>query len=138
MNKATAVFTQTPHTQKTASLPTGRLLINDADEIVYANTQARHFLGLLSEETLPKGQKFLPLLRETYQIYPTLAWLGWPKRPSPTTTRYLIYTLPNSTAVSLFKVEIIEQIWLEGQHIWVVAIQLIENRVGTAVYQPTA
>ncbi|MEZ4594268.1 MAG: hypothetical protein R3D55_24465 [Chloroflexota bacterium] len=102
MNNATAVHQSHSPTKSTA-LPTGRLLINDADEIIYANTQARHFLGLLSEESLPAGQKFLPLLRQTYQFYPTLAWVGWPKRPSASTARYLIYTPPNSHNASLFR-----------------------------------
>lgn len=132
MNKATAVY-QTPPTTTSTPLPTGRLLINDADEIIYANTQARHFLGLLSEESLPAGQKFLPLLRQSYQCYPTLAWLSWPKRPSPTTVRYLVYTPPNSANTSMLKVETVEQILLEGRTIWIISIQLIESRKATAV-----
>lgn len=132
MNNATAVHHSTRSSQST-SLPTGRLLINDTDEIIYANTQARHFLGLLSEESLPAGQKFLPLLRQTYQFYPTVAWLGWPKRPLATTARYLIYTPPNSQNASLLKVETIEQIMLEGRTIWVISIQLVESRQTTAV-----
>lgn len=126
MNKATAEFTPLTAT-KTKQLPIGRLLINDADEIIYANTQARHFLGLFSEDPLPAGQKFLPLLRQSYQFHPMTDWLGWPKRTSATTTRYLIYTPPNSLACSLLKVEIIENFMLDDKNIWVISIDLIES-----------
>lgn len=132
MFKATAVsYNHTPTT--TPKVPTGRLLINDADELIYANTQARHFLGLLSEELLPAGQKLTPLLRETFQFYPQSAWVGWPKRPLSTAPRFLIYTSPRTNTHALFKVEIIEQIMLEGKTIWAIAIQLIESRRETAV-----
>lgn len=137
MNNVTAVFKQSPTVTKSMPLPTGRLLVNDSDEIIYANTQARHFLGLLSEESLPTGQKFLPLLSQSYQFYPTRAWLGWPKWPVPTTARYLIYTAPNSKNSSLLKVEANEKIVLEGKTIWAISIQLVESRAATAVSRYT-
>jgi hypothetical protein len=136
MNKVKAIFTPTS-VIRAKQLPTGQLLLNDADEIVYANTQARHFLGLLSDESLPSGQKFLPLLRQTYQFYPTIAWLGWPKRPSATSTRYLIYMPPNGTACSLLQVEILEKILLDGKNIWVISIHLVDSQMATAVTCPT-
>jgi hypothetical protein len=135
MNKATAVFT-TPTATKTRQLPTGRLLINDADEIIYANTQARHFLGLFSEDPLPAGQQFLPLLRQSYQFHSTADWRGWPKRASDTTARYLIYTSPNSFVCSLLKVEIVENILLDGNNIWVISIDLVESTAKATVAHP--
>ncbi|WP_420627516.1 hypothetical protein [Candidatus Leptofilum sp.] len=107
--------------------PTGRLLINDADEIIYANTQARHFLGLLSEESLQAEQKLMPLLHQMYQFYPHTAWQGWPKRPSPATNRYLIYRPPNSIHHAMLKVEIVEKILLGGKNIWAINMQLVET-----------
>lgn len=131
MLSATAV-SRPNSSKKSATRPTGRLLINDADEILYANTQARHFLGLLSEEALPKGQKFIPLLLQTFRFYSNTAWLSWPKRALPTTPQYLIYTSPQGHT-ALYKVEIIEQIHLEGKKILAIAIQLVETQMETAV-----
>lgn len=119
--------------QETMDIPSGHLLINAADEIIYANKQARHFLGLMAGETLPTGQKFLPLIHSAYQCYPAFAWFDWPKRPSATTTRYLIFSSTRSTSFSLLKVEIIEHIIVDGSDIWAVAIDLVESSSETAV-----
>ena len=112
---------------KKTKLATGYLLLNEADEIVYANKQARHFLGMLAEETLPNGNRFLPLVQSAYHCYPTLAWQDWPKRPSSINTRYLIYAPPNGHAFSLLKVEIVEQLIVDGHAIWAIAIDLVES-----------
>ena len=116
----------------TDKLPSGHLLINAADEIIYANKQARHFLGLLAEETLPTGQKFLSLVRSAYQCYPAFAWLDWPQRPS-TTSRYLIFSPNRNASFSLLKVEIVEHLIIDGSEVWAIAINLVESSTGTAV-----
>jgi len=116
---------------KTTNFPTGYLLLNEADEIVYANQQARRFLGVLADETLPNGKKFLPLVQSAYQCYPTLAWLDWLKRPSSVNTRYLIYSPQSDHAFSLLKVEIVEQLIVNGHAIWAIAIDLVESKLTT-------
>lgn len=131
-----ATFTQ-PGNSQAATVPTGRLLINDADEIIYANSQARHFLGFLTDELLPNGQKFLPLVRAAYACYPPLAWTGWPKLPSVAMPRYLIYTPPNNTKQLLLQVEITEHIILENRDIWVITINLVDRKRVTAVSHAT-
>ena len=115
---------------------TGHLLLNAADEIIYANKQARHFLGLLVDEPLPTGHKFLSLVQSAYQCYPSFAWLDWPKRPS-TTFRYLIYTSGRSAAFSLLKVEIVEHLIIDGNEIWAVTLDLVESSSDTAVIRFT-
>lgn len=124
--------------QATEKLPSGHLLINVADEIIYANKQARHFLGLLADEALPTGQKFLSLVQSAYRCYPAFAWLDWPKRPWATTARYLIFSPPNQPSFSLLKVEIMEQFEVDGHEIWVVAIDLVKSTLETAVIHSTA
>lgn len=122
---------------KSSNLPTGHLLINEVDEIIYANKQARHFLGLLTDESLPINQTFLSLVQSTYQCFPVFAWLGWPKRPSAAICRYLIFNTANTPPYSLLKVEIVEQIVIDSRDIWVVAIDLVESTSETAVVRPT-
>lgn len=111
--------------QAARNLPYGHLLINEADEIIYANKQARHFLGLLADEPLPTGQKFLALVQSAYQCYPAIAWLDWPKRPSAP-ARYLIFSSARNASFSLLKVEIVERVIIDGSEIWAVAINLVE------------
>ena len=115
----------------TTNIPTGYLLLNEADEIIYANQQARHFLGVLADEALPNGKKFLSLVQSAYQCYPARAWLNWPKRPSSVKPRYLIYAPPNGPTFSLLKVEILERLIVDGHVIWAIAIDLVESKVET-------
>ncbi len=129
-NWATQIVDKPQITEKQSS---GHLLINKQDEIIYANKQARYFLGLLKDEALPVGQKFMPLVQSVYQCYPTMAWFDWPKRPSPNTARYLIFSAKEHASFSLLKVEIVETIIIDNQEIWAVAIDLVESSLGTAV-----
>jgi hypothetical protein len=122
---------------KSNNLPTGHLLINEADEIIYANKQARFFLGLLADESLPIKQTFLSLVQSAYQCIPVFAWLGWPKRPSAAISRYLIFNTANTSPFSLLKVEIVEQIVINSKDIWVVSIDLVESTSETAVVRST-
>lgn len=55
MFRTTAVLHPYGSTNPTA-LPTGRLLINDADEILYANRQAATFWGYFLKNHYPKGK----------------------------------------------------------------------------------
>lgn len=114
-------------------IPTGRLLIDDADEILYANAQARHFLGLLTDEMLPKGQTFLQLVRSAYQCTPPLAWQSWPRHSGSRLSRYLIYAPPNGQGHMMLKVEIAEHIRLEGKDVWAITINFVESKLATAV-----
>ena len=135
MFKFTAVRRHSPKkdAQEKAQKPKfGFLLINQQDEIIYVNQQARHFLGLLSDEKPPFKQTFMSLVQSAYQCYPAAAWLGWPERPSVATTRHLIYKPQNSNAHLRLKVEILEQITINDKFVWAVAM-IAENPNETAV-----
>lgn len=128
MIKDTAVYQRRPGTRQRQATQSGLLLINHEDEILYANRQARHFLGLFSDDDLPRKLKFLALAQSAYRCQPAAAWQNWPTRPSATTTRRLIYTPPHSSSYLQLKVEILEQIILDGTPVWAVA--LIEEERG--------
>ena len=136
MIKDTAVYQRHAQTRQGQKAQSGLLLINQEDEILYANRQARHFLGLLSDDELPRKLKFLALVQSAYQCYPAAAWQNWPRRPSSTIPRRLIYTPPHSSSNLQLKVEILEQIVLDGGLVWAVAL-IEEQRRETAVFSRT-
>ncbi len=111
----------------------GYLLITQQDKIIYANRQARHYLGLLADEKGPIRQTFLSLVQATYRCYPTNAWLSWLKTSSATTARYLVYSPPHSHDVFQLKVEILEQLIIDSLPIWIVSIVSVHspNRFST-------
>lgn len=137
MIKHTAVYQRHTKASPQKNAPSGLLLINEQDEILYANRQARHFLGLFSEEELPRQLKFMTLVQSAYRCYPAAAWLNWPTRASSTITRRLIYTPLHNSSYLQLKVEVLEQIVLDGTPVWAVAM-IEEDQGDTAVLSPTA
>ena len=137
MFKSAAVF---PHAGKTSEQQSGKkpifgfLLIDQRDRIIYANQQARHFLGLMSDELLPFRQTFMTLVESAYECYPAGAWQGWPKRPSPATTRRLVYKPQDNDLFFQLKVEVLEQIIIDEMPVWVVS--MVEEITETAVSLP--
>jgi DNA-binding response OmpR family regulator len=58
--------------------PDGYLLLNNQDDVLYANPQARLYLGLAGESGDPVGEKFLTLAQQQYHCVPDTAWVNWP------------------------------------------------------------
>lgn len=56
----------------------GYLLIDHNDHILYANAQARHYLGLPMDENEPISATFLKITGQQYHYDPELAWSNWP------------------------------------------------------------
>ncbi|VAW40071.1 hypothetical protein MNBD_CHLOROFLEXI01-4844 [hydrothermal vent metagenome] len=137
MFKFTAV--STPEKSRNASLlskinHSGYLLITQQDEIVYANRQARHYLGLLSDEKLPFRQTFLSLVTSIYQYASPNAWVGWPKASSVSSVRTLIYSSPHSSSFYQLRIEVLQRLVIDNHPIWIVSMDAIESQE-TAVSQ---
>ncbi|RMF05923.1 MAG: response regulator [Chloroflexi bacterium] len=80
----------------------GYLVVNDDDLILYANPQARLYLGLPVNGDEPVTEAFLDLARKQYRYEPQEAWLTWPETPPgmPDSTRYLVR--PESSTANVF------------------------------------
>lgn len=62
----------------------GYLMLDAAENVVYANPRALAYLGLAEDTALPVGP-FLELVRDRFRPEPAAAWLAWPAptvRPS--------------------------------------------------------
>lgn len=70
----------------------GYLLVNDGDDILYANPKARLYLGLDGDAAEPVLAKFLTQAQKQYHCEPEEAWLEWPPPPGSylQPTRYLV------------------------------------------------
>ncbi len=67
----------------------GYLLLNGSDDIVYANSSARFYLGILTDSSLPAS--FLKLVeKQQYKKEPVAAWANWPNSNVGTTPRFLV------------------------------------------------
>lgn len=56
----------------------GFLLVSERDDVLYANPQARRYLGISSESGVPITEKFLDLVRKQYSCEPESGWADWP------------------------------------------------------------
>jgi two-component system cell cycle response regulator len=70
----------------------GYLLVSADDELLYANPQARLYLGLPADEKEPIPGTFLDLAGKQYHCEPQEAWAAWPEQPADAlqAARYLV------------------------------------------------
>lgn len=67
----------------------GYLMLGETDQILYANPQARLWLGLAANGAEPYPETFLALAQKQYHCEPQELWLTWPE-PLPVGSRYLV------------------------------------------------
>lgn len=123
MFKSTAVSLIAPShnaQQQMSKAFVGRLLITEHNELIYADEQARHFLGLLEDESL-QGQNFLSLIHATYQCEPPIVWHDWHSHSSTTIPRCLVY-MPQTGFSLRLKIEILDQMHVDDNAIWAISL----------------
>ncbi len=109
----------------------GYLVVDDSDTILYANSQARLYLGLPTdkdEPTTPAG--FLELAGKQYHCEPEPAWATWPEFPSSSaqSPRYLVRPESSTAAAFWLQVDTLE---LPDRSIrgWVVHLQDVTAQI---------
>ena len=68
----------------------GYLVVDEADQLNYANSQARLYLGLPGDLELAQAGSFLDLARKQYQLHSEDAWSNWPASSQKQLPRYLV------------------------------------------------
>ncbi|MEM7028957.1 MAG: response regulator [Chloroflexota bacterium] len=84
----------------------GYILLGDDDDIRYANTKARLYLGLPTEATTAPTGCFQELVTPYYQLIPPASWVNWP-HPAPENlpTRHLMRPETATTNLLWLKVD---------------------------------
>lgn len=89
----------------------GYLLLNEKTDILYANAQARLYLGLPLDQAGTVPHIFLDLVQQQYRCEPQAAWANWPQQlangPSPL---YLVRPETNNTNAFWLRVELMDVI----------------------------
>jgi two-component system, cell cycle response regulator len=76
----------------------GYLVVDGADEIQYANPQARMHLGLALDHNVPITKTFLSLARARYRLEPQEIWAFWTDHPAFALRSPLYLVRPESQA----------------------------------------
>ncbi|HXV44764.1 MAG TPA: response regulator [Anaerolineae bacterium] len=82
----------------------GYLMLSDCDQILYANPQARLYLGLPADSHKPIAEPFLEFIRRQYHCEPEAAWATWPALPVVQSPRYLVQ--PESSTANDFWLQV--------------------------------
>lgn len=84
----------------------GYLMVNDSDDVLYANPQARLYLGLPVDESGPVSRTFTELIGKQYRCEPGESWAAWPEQPVAATAspRYLVR--PGSATANAFWLQV--------------------------------
>ncbi len=69
----------------------GYLLISESDAVLYANSKASLYLGLVAGKRKPVAKNFLEVARQQYRLEPQRAWADWPHQSAESLPpRYLV------------------------------------------------
>lgn len=84
----------------------GYLLVTRSDEILFANAQARLYLGLPPEESNSTAGNFLETARKQYRCEPEKVWAAWPDQPGSSEPATLYLVRPESAASRAFWLQV--------------------------------
>jgi DNA-binding response OmpR family regulator len=104
----------------------GYLIVNNDDEVLYANQQARLYLGLTVDYGEPIAEKFLTLATRRFNLKPETAWKIWPEPPAKQTQRYLLQ--PESASAHAFWLQV-DLFPAEPERSWVVRLRDVTRQV---------
>ncbi len=105
----------------------GYLIVNQDDDVLYANPQARLYLGLPAQDE-SVAEKFLALAGKNYQIRPETAWSNWPGQMAEPSPRYLMQ--PETTSSHAFWLQV-DVFPAEPKQNWVVRLRDVTKEVAS-------
>jgi two-component system, cell cycle response regulator len=102
----------------------GYLMINERDEILFANAKARLYLDLAADMSGKGGELFLNLAKRNYTCEPEEAWHGWPELAgmTPAARRYLVRRERPSKNACWILVSAFKRAQGEGMTSWLVRL----------------
>lgn len=107
----------------------GYLLINHADEIIFANAKARVLLAQPINADVPITESFLTLAQRKYHCESAQAWQDWPGWSNETTPRFLVRPETTDSTALWLRVETIDHLPSNDQMVWVVALKNVSEQM---------
>jgi two-component system, cell cycle response regulator len=108
----------------------GYLIVNEAGEILFANTRAAAYLGIREGHDRHGKETFLSIARQQYQCEPESAWTGWPERAARTQSdsHYLVRRDKQAEGPCWLKIAIYERSF--GGHCnWLICLRDVTDEV---------
>lgn len=92
----------------------GYLLVSDQEIVLYANPQARHYLGLAGNGSPLPSETFLDLIQKQYRCEPQENWTGWPEASGELSPLYLVR--PETTTAGTLWLQVERMEMSSGAH----------------------
>jgi len=110
----------------------GHLIIDETDEILYANARAASFLGFSDDSRRTGRETFLSLARRHYRCEPEEAWCGWPDRAGMTRygSRFMVRRGTGAEGACWLKVTIFERT-LGSRTNWLICLRDVTDEVAS-------
>jgi len=106
----------------------GYLLVNDNDEVLYANPKARLYLGLEDKQNSDAPRSFLRVVLQQYHARPPEAWANWPEPPTQQPPRYLVRPETPTARTFWLQVNALEAPFGE-ETVWVIRLQDVTEKL---------
>ncbi len=103
-----------------AQADSGYLIINNEDDVLYANPRARLYLGMPQDEEEADLVKFLDLAERSYRCEPRESWMNWPAGEDSTCATakdpcYLVRSEEENTPPLWLQVDVMEMFFQEDE-----------------------
>lgn len=102
---------------------TGFVLIDEWDEVLFANPKGRLYLNMPQHITLPAEETFLNIVKNQYQLEPTRAWVTWPEEAEAGMVRYLVRPETASAQAIWVQVDILDHLTTTPEPIRIISLR---------------
>jgi DNA-binding response OmpR family regulator len=110
----------------------GYIVLDEADQILYANPQARLYLGLASDRLELAKESFRRVAQLQYQFEPEQGWANWPETPATEAApvRYLVRPETNSAQTFWLQVNS-QKLPPSSEGAWLVQLQNVTSQIAS-------
>ncbi len=110
----------------------GYLLVNADDKILYANPQARLYLGLPQNTKDPIKESFLVLAKRLYRCEPSDEWFNWSEQTAATAKQPRFLYRPESSKTPSTWLEVtMHDKSTNGDNQWLIRIRDVTERIAS-------
>ncbi len=103
----------------------GYIILNDKEEIIYANPRAKHYLSISDDTDITQTGSFIESAKKDYYFKSREAWESWPRKIK--TQRFLLRPATDYASAFWLRVELIEMsAGLEG---YLVRLQDVTQKI---------
>lgn len=108
---------------------TGYLLLNDRDQILFANPAAARHLNLAALNGHSSDVRFLRVAKEQYRCEPAETWRAWPENTANNNQRFLVRPETPTSQAMWLQVDVLDSLDSAAEPSWIVSLEDVTDRM---------